>query len=248
MPLNHLLKYKIFTYGGYYTNDVNILQKDVTDKIIDVINTRQFQIYLQPIVDLHTYQMIGNEVLSRFDDIDMESFFKMVSKCGITKEVDRSILNRVLPIVSQWEGQTFVNIFPSTLTNFPFSDFDLSNITFEITEQEEINDHEKLNEMIANFGMVISIDDVGVGYANLYKLITLKPNYIKLDRKIIERIDQSSDKQDLVSALYGYSKGRFHVIAEGIEREEELLALKKLGVSLSQGYLLGRPRLWNVDV
>jgi EAL domain-containing protein (putative c-di-GMP-specific phosphodiesterase class I) len=70
----------------------------------------------------------------------------------------------------------------------------------------------------------------------------VRPTYLKLDRSLISGIDADPDRGALVSAMLGYvSQTGGHLIAEGVETEAELETLRALGVTLIQGYLLGRP-------
>ena len=213
---------------------------------LEILEKSKYRLYLQPILDICSNQVIGYEVLSRQHDVDTELFFKMAAKNDRTYLVDSTILQQVLPLVGRMEIPFFINIYLSTLFKFPFSLYDCSRVIFELTEQEEMSDASALSQAIANLGLKIAIDDFGAGYSNLNRLIELKSVYIKLNRKLIDHIDGSKDKQDLVKALHSYSKDRFSVIAEGIERAEELHTVKELGITLGQGYLLGKPKLWKV--
>jgi EAL domain-containing protein (putative c-di-GMP-specific phosphodiesterase class I) len=91
-------------------------------------------------------------------------------------------------------------------------------------------------------GYSIAIDDLGSGYAGLKMLAELEPDYVKLARFLISGIDTSCTKQALVEALVTFC-GRIgaKVIAEGIERPEELAYLSFAGVAFGQGYLLAKP-------
>ncbi len=98
-------------------------------------------------------------------------------------------------------------------------------------------------EVIRRKMFTLAIDDVCRGFVGLQTLLEVNPTYIKLDKSLNSKIDYSQDKRDLVKSLLFYSKGRSQLIAEGIERFEELQVLKTLGVQFAQGYLLGKPEL-----
>jgi EAL domain-containing protein (putative c-di-GMP-specific phosphodiesterase class I) len=86
------------------------------------------------------------------------------------------------------------------------------------------------------------VDDVGTGYSSLASLADIEPDYLKFDTVFVRGIDTHSTKQDLLDALLSFAR-KMHtkVIAEGIEREEELKTLRALNVPFGQGYLLARP-------
>jgi len=88
----------------------------------------------------------------------------------------------------------------------------------------------------------LAIDDAGSGFASLRHIFALQPDYVKLDIEWVHEIDRDPVRQALVSGLvyFGAETG-CELIAEGIETEQELAALRELGIQLGQGYLLGRP-------
>jgi EAL domain-containing protein (putative c-di-GMP-specific phosphodiesterase class I) len=91
-------------------------------------------------------------------------------------------------------------------------------------------------------GASIAIDDTGAGHASLNHLIELKPDYIKLDRKLVSGLDTDHGKLVLVRNMLHLAEDlSAKLVAEGIETEGELLALRGLSVPLGQGYFLGRP-------
>lgn len=90
------------------------------------------------------------------------------------------------------------------------------------------------------------MDDVGSGYAGLRQLTRTRPDFVKLDRSLVTHIDDDPVKIALTELVRGIaSRVNGWVIAEGVERLDELTALVAMGVPLGQGYLLGRPaRQW----
>jgi EAL domain-containing protein (putative c-di-GMP-specific phosphodiesterase class I) len=120
-------------------------------------------------------------------------------------------------------------------------------VVLEISEREALHDLEEHLETAKRWrrlGYKFALDDFGAGFISLPFIARLVPEYIKLDRSTV--VQTVSSKQfnhfmrDLVAALRNYV--REGIIAEGIETEKELKVLKELGITLVQGYLLGRPR------
>jgi EAL domain-containing protein (putative c-di-GMP-specific phosphodiesterase class I) len=86
----------------------------------------------------------------------------------------------------------------------------------------------------------LSIDDTGVGYSSLKRIISLKPDMVKLERALVSNIDGDRIKQALIRALQEFAAEiGVRVVAEGVERAAERDALLNLGVTLGQGYLFG---------
>jgi EAL domain-containing protein (putative c-di-GMP-specific phosphodiesterase class I) len=125
------------------------------------------------------------------------------------------------------------------------SNFPLGNIIFETTEDERVHDAGFLKKIFVTYraeGLKTAIDDFGAGYANLTLLADFQPDYLKLDRALISHIDTDRARQTIVGAMAatGNLLG-IKVIAEGIERPQEAYVLRRLGISLMQGYLFARP-------
>ena len=91
-------------------------------------------------------------------------------------------------------------------------------------------------------GTRLAVDDAGAGYASLRHILTLRPDFIKLDRDWVEAIDGDAARQALVAGLLHFARSLgARLVAEGIETEAELTTLQAIGVELGQGYLFARP-------
>jgi EAL domain-containing protein (putative c-di-GMP-specific phosphodiesterase class I) len=91
-------------------------------------------------------------------------------------------------------------------------------------------------------GVRISIDDFGTGYSMLASLRQFPGDKLKIDKSFVQEIVDGDDRAPLVAAIVAMGHGLgLEVIAEGVETEEQLAALRRLGCDGAQGYLLGRP-------
>jgi EAL domain-containing protein (putative c-di-GMP-specific phosphodiesterase class I) len=119
-------------------------------------------------------------------------------------------------------------------------------VVFELTEKSAVTDFTMFERVLSNYrsqGYRIAIDDIGSGYNSLKTLIYLKPEFIKLDKSLIQNIDQNIEQQQLVKLIIDYAKqSSTEIIAEGIERIEELAFICEQGVQYGQGYALGKPK------
>src|SRR5207244_1036734 len=142
-----------------------------------------------------------------------------------------------------------INLSPRVLTSRRLqrllAEHDGANIVLEITEHAKIDDYGRVNravERIRSAGVRLAIDDAGAGFASLRHILRLEPDIIKLDRSLIASIDRHSAQQALAAGLISFAEGiGATVIAEGIERAEELDVLASLGVTQGQGFHLARP-------
>ncbi len=153
-------------------------------------------------------------------------------------------------------GNLFINFTPSSIYD-PDSclrttidvvsecGLDRNNVVFEVIETEKVRSIEHLGAILKSYrdsGFRVALDDVGSGYSTLNMLPQLQPDIIKIDRELIDHVDQDKYKQAIVSKLIDLAKQlQIDVVAEGIERQGELDFLTNHGVDYVQGYLLGRP-------
>ncbi|MFP3907756.1 MAG: EAL domain-containing protein, partial [Acidimicrobiales bacterium] len=115
----------------------------------------------------------------------------------------------------------------------------------ELTEQEAVADPPALRAQLSRWtsrGTRLALDDVGAGYSGLQQILRLRPEFLKLDRELIDGIDRDRTQQSLVASLVGFAKqAGVSLIAEGVETDGQLRWLREAGVSLGQGYFFAHP-------
>jgi EAL domain-containing protein (putative c-di-GMP-specific phosphodiesterase class I) len=120
-------------------------------------------------------------------------------------------------------------------------------ITFEFTEDEQIVDRDHLKAIIRtyrNHGFKTALDDFGAGYAGLTLLADFQTDYLKIDRCLVSGIDHDLPRQAIVCGLMTTATMLgLTVVAEGVERPEEVAFLRTQGITLFQGFLFARPRI-----
>lgn len=122
---------------------------------------------------------------------------------------------------------------------------DLSRLVLEITEHAAVHDYVALALSLSPFrrrGARLAVDDAGAGYSSMRHILNLAPEIIKLDISLTQHIDSDAKRRALAKGLtsFAHEIGSL-VIAEGVERPEELDMLQRLGVDCAQGYLLSKP-------
>jgi EAL domain-containing protein (putative c-di-GMP-specific phosphodiesterase class I)/DNA-binding NarL/FixJ family response regulator len=211
-------------------------------------------VVFQPICDLVTGKPVGAEALARFHvppDRGPESWFAEASEVGLRRELELAALQNALLHLSDLPKGLFlsVNISPATLRAAPFrkamSAVDAQRIVVEVTEHMPVEDYDALNDAVDRvraLGVRIAIDDAGAGFASLRHILRLAPDFVKLDRTLIDGIERDRSHQALAAGLISFAKKiDATIVAEGIERGAQLRALRELGVSRGQGFLLARP-------
>lgn len=118
------------------------------------------------------------------------------------------------------------------------------DVVLEITEHVEIADYRKLIDALdlVRGRARLAVDDAGAGCAGLRHILELRPQFVKLDVSLVRHIDTDAARQAMVARMAHFASNTgCELIAEGIETEEEVTELIRLGVPLGQGYLFGKP-------
>lgn len=123
--------------------------------------------------------------------------------------------------------------------------FPLTRIIFEVTEVEEVRDPQHLRNIMTEYrshGLRVAIDDFGAGHSGLGLLSEFQPDMIKIDRKLVQSIDLRAASRTIVRSIVQVCRDLGIVmIAEGVERKEEMQTLCDLDVQMMQGYYFARP-------
>ncbi|HEX3428381.1 MAG TPA: EAL domain-containing protein [Candidatus Limnocylindrales bacterium] len=217
-----------------------------------IIVRQEFDIYLQPIVRLDTGVVIAVEALTRFHDrVRADLQFAEAATHGLGLQLQRTTLEAAIEAAATLPASVAlsVNLSADVLLLEPTLPAIMAGanrpLIVEITEHERIDDYSAVRDAFDRLGpnMKLAVDDAGSGFASLRHILALRPSYVKLDIEWVHAIDRDPVKRSLVSGLaYFARETACELIAEGIETEGELEAIRELGIQLGQGYLLGRPQ------
>ncbi|WP_439331996.1 GGDEF domain-containing protein [Pseudoalteromonas caenipelagi] len=215
----------------------------------------------QPIYDISKQEVLGFEALSRgVGCLEMpERLFQAASTHNKLSELELLCREKAIErfVTQQLPGKLFLNVSPSALldpshprgeTRDLVEKYGLATnrVVIEVTEQDRVDDGFLLLKTIEHYrqlGFNIAIDDLGAGYSGLKQWSELCPEYVKVDRYFIDFCDQSIVKREFLKSIIELAKATStSVIAEGIERIEELALLEKLGIVNAQGFLLAYPQ------
>jgi EAL domain-containing protein (putative c-di-GMP-specific phosphodiesterase class I) len=211
------------------------------------------RIVYQPIVDLGSRTVWALEALSRFDaapDRPVEEWFAEAHRVGLGVSLElKALAAAVADLPRLGEATLTVNLGPDALCSPDLGGVldgvPPARLVLEVTEDELMGDVGRTRaavERLRTAGFRLAVDDIGAGYAGLAKIVNLAPEIIKLDRALVARIDEDVTRQALVRAGVGFAAALgAALVAEGIETEEELRTLLALGITLGQGFHLGRP-------
>jgi EAL domain-containing protein (putative c-di-GMP-specific phosphodiesterase class I) len=210
------------------------------------------KVALQPVVQLEDGVVVGYEALSRFGGrVPTDRWFRAASRCGLGGELERLTLREALGLLPGLPAEVFlaVNVSPAALEDDEVLSLlhasDLSRVVVEVTEHEAVADYVVMRRVLESLraaGARIAVDDTGAGFASLRHVLMLQPDVVKLDTSLSRAVHHDERQRRLVMALLTFAREVGSVVlAEGIETEEQLAALRGLGMPLGQGWHLGVP-------
>ncbi|MCE9663273.1 EAL domain-containing protein [Halomonas sp. M5N1S17] len=229
-------------------------QKATEARIRHVLDHRRFHIVFQPMYDLADQHIAGYEALSRFVAEPIRSpdkWFEEAATVGLREELELAAIEMALEALPEIPDLVYLSLNASPATILTgrlaglFRPYPLDRLMLEVTEHDVIDDYAGLFEALVEMrrqGLRLAIDDAGAGYASFRHILRLAPDVIKLDRSLTHGIDTRRDSRALAAALVGFTaETGSRLLAEGVETQAELEALRDIGVRKAQGYLLGRP-------
>ena len=217
-----------------------------------------FEYAFQPIVDMSTKTIFAHEALIRgpngegahtiLSKVNNDNTYRFDQACRVKAVKTAAELNL--------KGMLSINFMPNavyrpelcistTLEAAKKYNFLASNIIFEFTEQEIVQDTKHLLNIVSEYkklGFKTALDDFGAGYAGLNLLANFQPDIIKIDMDLIRDVDTSKSRQTIIKAVTRMCEElNVIVLAEGVETANERDALLNFGISLFQGYLFCKP-------
>jgi EAL domain-containing protein (putative c-di-GMP-specific phosphodiesterase class I) len=209
----------------------------------------------QPIFDLVRGRVCGYEALARFDLRPVrnpEEWLRAAAERGLDDALEARLIEAGLSARSALPENCFlsVNVSPHTLLSEEVQRVilgagRLDAVVIELTERAPVDDYGALREALEPIraqGGMVAVDDAGAGYASLQHIMSLRPEFIKLDRALVSGLDADPAKLALVEAVGSFAaRIDAWLVAEGIEQSSELDAVRAISVPLGQGFGLARP-------
>lgn len=229
-------------------------KRDRVRRVREALEGETIRMVFQPIRDLRTRRTVGLEALARFQ-VDPprppDAWFAEARAVGLGIELEVEAIRRAIETVDRLPMGAYlsVNLSPETAASPRLREVlagaPLDRIVLEITEHAPVHDYKNLQEALSEFrtrGGQLAVDDVGSGFASLRHILRLDPDMLKLDIALTRGIDADPARRALARALISFA-GEIdaELVAEGIETRSEIQTLRELGVTLGQGYQLGRP-------
>lgn len=221
----------------------------------------ELSLHYQPFVDTAAGKVSGAEALLRWrhprlGDVPPGQFVAIMEEAGLVHEIGHWILNTACRQLSAWRGGPLADVrIAINLSAYQFRDPTLkaaltrtlashglspNQLELELTETVAMEDAGRtlqLFEELKQLGFSLAIDDFGSGYSSLGYLKKLPFSKLKIDREFVSHVDQRADSRAICRSLIELCNGLgISVLAEGVERREEVEELNKLGCTTFQGF------------
>ena len=214
----------------------------------DVIEQGILRAVFQPVVDLHTERAIGWEALARVGDRTdgFESWLLSAEEAGLGIEFQYSALHAIgAHGVPPDDGILFVNVGVDLLEDPGFVE-ECSRLGPRLaidvrgSQIEDLVDLTSRLDELSSAGIHLSIDDTTA--ASLALIARVRPSFVKIDGALVRDIVHDPVPRAVIRAYVAFAEFEdIHVVAEGVERFDQLEMLRDLGVRFAQGHLFGLP-------
>ncbi len=231
-------------------------------RLEQIIHAGDVRTLVHPILRLDDFTVLGYEALTRgpegteFERPD--KLFRVAYDADLVVRLERLCRKRAFETAANLpEGKLlFINIEPEAVadpelremmfTALVDSGMKPESVVFEITEHTTITDFAAFRatlEYLRRLGFRVAVDNGGAGYGSLQSLAEVRPEWLKIDMSLINDIDTDDIRRSLVTSMVTFAERiGVKLIAAGIERPEQLAALRELGVEYGQGFLFCEPQ------
>ncbi|HUP30390.1 MAG TPA: EAL domain-containing protein, partial [Usitatibacter sp.] len=252
----------------FFTPHMNVAAQQrllLENSLRRALEDNEFEVHYQPLYDLRDRSITGFEALLRWfppgaDPIPPSEFISTAEESGLIVPIGDFVIREALRQARAWQapGRSLfiaVNVSANQLSRPNFVDrlrrtiqevgIDPALVELEVTEGviiEGAGEAREAIDQIAALGVGIAIDDFGTGYSGLAYLKRLPIDTVKIDQSFVRDLTVDPDDAAIVTAIVAMARSLgVDVVAEGVETEEQLAELQRLGCHRAQGYLLARP-------
>lgn len=234
----------------------------IRNALLKALEHREFELYYQPQIEIATGRLIGAEALLRWHspelgEVPPQEFIKIAEESRLIFPLGAWVLKTACEALKRLEAQfqvplrMAVNVSGAQLVQGGFVERVVrllqhlgvrpEQLELEVTESVVLNREweavEKMNRL-RMLGVRVALDDFGTGYSTLSLLRNLRVTALKIDRTFVQ--DANALAMTELMVRLGHVLGA-EVIAEGVETEEQLRRVQKIGCDISQGFLQSRP-------
>jgi diguanylate cyclase (GGDEF)-like protein/PAS domain S-box-containing protein len=258
-------RYEIFD-KAMHARAINLLQMETDMR--RALERDEFLLHYQPIVSLENFRLRGFEALVRWQHpergfISPMDFIPVAEETGMIIQLGEWVMREACRQMQRWqkrfpvEPPLFISI---NLSSKQFSQNTListfatileetgvkpQTVKLEITESVVMENIDTATDMLRQLralGVKLAIDDFGTGYSSLSYLHRFPIDTLKIDRSFVTRMSENNENTEIVRTIIVLAQNLgMDVVAEGVETNEQLVLLQKLGCENGQGYFFSKP-------
>ena len=245
-------------------NEIAEVFKEVGEKnlmILNALEERRIIPFFQPIVDSHTGEVLIHELLMRIQIEDRivsaYEFIDVAEKIGVVHKMDYQLIEQAFRQIHEqgYDGMLFINLSPKSLIVGEFiakvrqlalvNNVDPGRIVFELTERETVSNLTLLERFVLDLkleGFNFAIDDFGSGFSSFHYIKHFPIDVIKIEGEFIRNMLQDDKYLAFVKSIVTLAKElKVRTIAEFVEDEAVMDAVRDFGIDYAQGYHVGKP-------
>jgi PAS domain S-box-containing protein len=250
-----------YNKANYTTIDSKINRtKILKNGLTNAIKNNEFILYAQPIVNIKTKKIESLEILlrwnhSEFGIVSPNEFLEYAEITGIIYDIDLWVIENSFKLISEYKDilgniKVHINLSSKSLENekliLLFEKYNYKNlygnITLEITEKSKSNIIMSSFKKIKDMGFSFAIDNFGTGYSSFERIEQIGIDCIKIDRSLIDNIVENPNDIVILKAILNMCKNlNIDIVAEGVEKIEQLEFLKTKNCNVIQGYIFSKP-------
>ena len=255
--------FRFYSHELYATRQARL---SMEQDILRALKEDEFVVYYQPRFRPATREIVGMEALVRWIHpsrgvVPPNEFIPIAESSELIVQLGEIVALKVARQIRQWLASGYavvpisINVSARQFSNgkvhtliasvLKETDIDASLLEVEITESAMMGDDDEVSLQLAaldKLGVKTHVDDFGTGYSSLAMLQKLSLDVLKIDRAFTATLGKKPESEILFRAIVsmGHSLG-MEVVAEGVETQEQLDLIVKLGCDEVQGYLFARP-------
>lgn len=232
----------------------------ISEALREALKNGEVVPHYQPLVDLSSGEIVGYEVLSRWNSpalgqVSPQEFIPLAVEAGLINQLSRKVLERACREALLWPKNLRIsfNIAPCQLVDSSFAlqllcvlgktGLSPHRLELELTEEALVKNAEDalINiQVLKDQGVTIALDDFGTGYASLHHLRLLPFDLVKIDRSYVNSILSSEADRRMITAAIDFTHALgLPILAEGVESREQAKVLRTLGCNFAQGWFFG---------
>jgi diguanylate cyclase (GGDEF)-like protein/PAS domain S-box-containing protein len=255
-----------FQFYSEQLNTHSLQRLEFESNLNNALNNREFVLHYQPKLDVATGKVTSMEALVRwvspqFGFVSPGQFISVAEETGLILPLGRWVAQTACMQNAAWQKgglpslRVAINISARQMADKGLVDFiaetvrktglEPSSLELEITESAVMSNQDYAEKVLNRFkelGFHLTMDDFGTGYSSLAYLKRFPFDSVKIDQSFVRGIPANSDDVAIVEAIIAMAHSlQLKVVAEGVETEEQLALLRKLGCDTIQGYYFSKP-------